>query len=975
MLIEAAKPILARLHVMTKRKALGKKPSKPKPSRAKRPRKASSRDVDLFRIVVDAMAVGVMVWRADGPLHYANQRAAEIAGRPFEPGWSPAETVARSHLMRAGTDQLYPADQLPSRQALAGKLARFEDAEVELPDGRRRPVEGWTAPVRDADGKVLFAVTAFTDVTDRRRVEALRAGESRVLEMVAEGGPLDRTLDALARVIEVQADGMLASILLIENGVTLRHGAAPNLPHAWVRTVDGEPIGPEQGSCGAAAYLKQPVIVTDIATDRRWVKYRDAAMAFGLRACWSLPIMGPDHEVLGTFALYYAEPREPTPQLLELTTHAGRLAAVAIQRHRYERALLESEARARLIIENALDANVLMDGEGTVTGWNSRAKVIFGWTAEEAVGRKLSELIIPERYRSSHEKGLRHYQATGVGPILNQRLEIMALHKAGHEFPVELAVTPIRHEGRIIFSAFVEDITASRHADEALRESQEHLSLVYDHVADVLFQIQVEPDGYRFVSVNPTFVETTGLDPTVVVGRRVDEVIPEPSRSLVLGKYAEAIRTRQTVRWEESTTYPAGVRHGDVAITPVFDAQGRPKYLIGSVRDVTERRRMEGEVRQLQKLEAVGRLSGGIAHDFNNILGVILGVGNMLLKDVEDPYQHGQVEEIVKAGERGANLTQQFLAFSRKQMLQPEVLDLSDVVRNLESMLRRLIPADIQLTTALAADLWRVKADQGQLEQVVMNLVVNARDAMPLGGRLVIETANVELDHEFARTHLSTVPGPYVVLTVSDTGQGMDQETLNRIFEPFFTTKEMGKGTGLGLATTYGIVKQSGGYIWVESTPKQGAVFKIYLPRSTESAELRPDRSGRRISLGHDLENAQILVVEDDPALRSAIERMLRRLKCRVTMAASGDEALAFIAEGGVPDVLVTDMVMPGMSGSQLAERLRDIRPGLKVLRMSGYAYDQIPQPAELDPIGPFLQKPFTMTELASAIQETLELE
>jgi len=790
--------------------------------------------------------------------------------------------------------------------------------------------------------------------------------------MVAADEPLDSTLDILARAFEAEADGMLASILLVEDGVRVRHGAAPSLPAGWVRTIDGEPIGPNQGSCGTAAYLKQPVIVSDIATDPRWTGYRDAALGFGLRACWSVPIVGPDQEVLGTFALYYRKPRKPTKRLLALAAHASHLATVAIQ-HRYQQdAILESEARARLVVESALDAHVLMDSEGIVTRWNARATAIFGWTAEQAVGRRLSELIIPERFRARHEQGLRHYRETGAGPILNQRLEIMALHRDGHEVPVELAVAPIERGDRVMFSAFIQDLTASKRAAEALHESQQHLSLVYDHVADVLFQLQVEPAGYRFLAVNPAFTGATGLKPEQVVGKLVHQVIPEPSLSLVLGKYAEAVETRRTVRWEETTPYPTGTRYGDVAITPVFDAQGQAKYLVGSVRDVTEQRRMEGEVRQLQKLEAIGRLSAGIAHDFNNILGVILGVGNMLAKDIKDPSERGQVEEIVEAGERGALLTRQFLAFGRKQMLQPEIVDLSEVVRQLEKLLRRLVRADIDLTTSLGADLWRVKADRGQIEQVIMNLVVNARDAMPSGGGLAIETANVQVDGALAAAHAGVVPGPYVRLAIADTGHGMDEETKRRIFEPFFTTKEVGKGTGLGLATVYGIVKQSGGYIWVSSAPGAGTTFNVYLPRTT--AERGATRASEvRSSGAMGLAGLQILVVEDEPALRRAIERMLRRLKCEVTVAASGEEALAAAAAQQLaPDVLITDMIMPGMSANVLVERFRAIRPDLKVLRMSGYAADEIVGPTDPESPVPFLQKPFTISELTGAVQALL---
>jgi two-component system cell cycle sensor histidine kinase/response regulator CckA len=681
---------------------------------------------------------------------------------------------------------------------------------------------------------------------ERRRAAGLRAEEAHVLEMVAAGESLDKTLDSLAKLFEAQADGMLASILLVDEAGRMRHGAAPNLPEAWIRAIDGQPIGPDQGSCGSAAYRKEPVIVADIAIDPRWVDYREAALGFGLRACWAVPILGGEQQVLGTFALYYPEPRKPTPQLLELVTYASRLAAIAIQTHQHQEALRESETSARLILENALDANVLMNSAGVVTGWTARATALFGWTPEETLGRPLSSFIIPERMRQQHEAGLRHYLATGEGPILGRRLEISALHRDGHEFPVQLSVTPIRRGDQVIFSAFVEDIT--------------------------------------------------------------------------------------------------------------------------------ERKRMEDEVRQLQKLEAIGRLSGGIAHDFNNLLSVIVGVGNLLLPELEDPDQRYQVEEIVKAGERGAELTRQFLAFSRKQVLQPEVLDLNVVVGNLEPMLRRLIRADIALLTSPAGSLWRVEADRGQIEQVVVNLVVNARDAMPIGGTLRIETANAELPGDYPESHGGILTGQFVMLAVTDTGHGMDEATRKRLFEPFFTTKELGKGTGLGLATIYGIVKQSGGYIAVASAPGEGASFKVFLPRATDSIELTrttPTEPGGRVATGP--EELHVLLVEDEPALRRAIERMLRRLDFRVTVAAGGEEALEAITQRGlVPDLLLTDLVMPGMSGDVLAQRVRQILPSIGVLPMSGYVDDSIRQGLLLKPGSPFLQKPFTSMELAAGIHEAM---
>ena len=374
-------------------------------------------------------------------------------------------------------------------------------------------------------------------------------------------------------------------------------------------------------------------------------------------------------------------------------------------------------------------------------------------------------------------------------------------------------------------------------------------------------------------------------------------------------------------------------------------------------------------------------MSGGIAHDFNNILGVIIGVGHMLLRDIADADSRSQVEEIVQAGERGANLTRQFLAFGRKQVLQPQVLDLNVVVTSLEKMLRRLFPEDIALSTTLAPGLWRVQADPGQIEQVVVNLAVNARDAMPNGGRLSITTANVELDGDFALAHPGVAPegGPYATIAVTDTGHGMDDETKKRIFEPFFTTKEIGKGTGLGLATVYGIITQSGGCITVDSNEGQGTTFTVYLPRSAQQSEPAPERRNRRTPSAVGLQHLHILMVEDDPALRRAFERMLVRLKCEVTVVGSGEEALAVVAtHHHPPDVLLTDMVLPGMSGRRLIERLREIRPELKVLLMSGYAPTDVapsPGPAGEAEAEAFLQKPFTVNELADAIHRLVNVE
>ena len=790
--------------------------------------------------------------------------------------------------------------------------------------------------------------------------------------MIASGAPLTDTLETIILGLEAESPAMRGSVLLLEDGVRVRHGAAPHLPDRWIKVVDGREIGPREGSCGTAAWTKKPVIASDIATDPRWVKYRDEALAAGLRASWSVPFFGADGRVLGTFAQYYTRPRKPTAADLRRAKHACHLAAIAVGRYRTEVSARESEATARLIVDNALDANVVIDTEGIVTAWNPRATALFGWTAQEAVGHRLSALILPPQLAGEHEAGLRRFAETGEGTIVGRRVEMQARHRDGRTLHVVLAVTPIRRGDRTMFSAFIEDVTETRRTAEALRESQRHLALVYDHVADVLFELQVEPAGYRFTSINPAFVRTTGLPAEAVVGRLVHEVIPEPSRSVVRERYAEAIRTRQTVRWEEVTAYPTGTRVGEVAVTPVFDAQGQATHLIGSVRDLTERRQMENEVRQLQKLEAIGRLSGGIAHDFNNILAVILGVGNLLQRDLDDPDHKAQLDEILTAGERGAKLTRQFLAFARKQVLQPRPIDLSETVRDLAPLITRLLRADITLDLRLAADLRPVLGDPSQIEQVLMNLVVNARDAMPRGGTLTIQVDEIAVDARAAE-RLGVAPGPAARLTVTDTGEGMTPETRRRIFEPFFTTKDPGKGTGLGLATVYGIVKQSGGAIDVESEPGRGATFRIILPLADEKAVAERERGAQRDSLGRGLAGTRILLVEDEPSLRNAFARMLGRLKCEVTVAASGEEALAAVESGTcTPDLLITDTVIPGLSGTELARRLTTRDPDLKVLRMSGYADPEITRMEDQPAPGTFLQKPFTIPDLAEGVQRAL---
>jgi signal transduction histidine kinase/DNA-binding response OmpR family regulator len=380
---------------------------------------------------------------------------------------------------------------------------------------------------------------------------------------------------------------------------------------------------------------------------------------------------------------------------------------------------------------------------------------------------------------------------------------------------------------------------------------------------------------------------------------------------------------------------------------------------------------LESQLRQAQKMEAVGSLAGGVAHDFNNLLTAILGYGHILLTRLreDDPARHN-VQEILKAGERAAALTNQLLAFSRKQVLQPKILDLNALAMNLEKMLRRLIGEDIELSTCLDRNLGQVRADPGQIEQVIMNLVVNSRDAMPKGGKVTIETANVTLGEDYASRHLGSKPGRYVMLAVADTGVGMDAATQSRVFEPFFTTKEAGKGTGLGLATVYGIIKQSEGYISVYSEPGQGTTFKAYLPRIDQPAETAT--VGETVPIPRGTET--ILLVEDEESVRRLARLILERQGYAVIEAPSASSALATAEKQAAPIHLVlTDVIMPEMNGRELSQRLTRIHPAARVLFMSGYTGDTIVRHGVLEPGIAFLQKPFTPTDLARKVREVLD--
>ena len=808
--------------------------------------------------------------------------------------------------------------------------------------------------------------------------ERLAVGEVEVLRLVAAAEPLPRVLDALVWLIETSSEGTIGSVLLVDANGRLRHGAAPGLPEAFIKAIDGQTIGPVAGSCGTSAYRRERVIVEDIATDPLWEPYRDFTLQFGLRSCWSVPIFGEGEAVIGTFALYDKVVRSPTPALLALASHAAVIASLAIQRHEKDQALARSEARSRLIIDNALDAHVMIDVHGVVRSWCARTEAMFGFTAERALGRKLTELIVPPANRAAHAAGLARFQATGQTKLVGRRVELQALHQRGHLLPVELAITKIDDGDETFFSAFISDLSARRAAEAALRENDALLNAVYDNVGDGLFHLAVEdgpPRVYRYTAANPAFYKTTGLTADQVIGRTVDEVLPEPSRGAVLAEYEQTIIAGHPRRWMETTVYPNGEKTGEVTVSPILDDVGRGVALVGSLHDMTEHLRLESEIRSMQRAEIVGRLSAGVAHDFNNILSVVLLGADMLegreagvASGISDPLR-----EIVDAGRAGTRLTRQFLALSRRQRVEASLVDVGQIVRDLTPMLKRLLRADVSLVTQLSEDVTLVTVDSVQLEQTLINLVVNARDAIVGAGTITVRTARVELDEAASRAVPGLEAGAHVTLSVSDDGVGMSPEVKKRVFEPFFTTKARGKGTGLGLATVDGFVKQAAGAIAVDTKEGVGTTFTIYLrPAQGRREATRPVR--RRRAVTETASMGRVLVVEDDAALRRMLARVLEQLHFEVETAGSADEARAVVRRGaGAPDVLVTDTVMPGASGMELARELLRSAPALRVLFVSGYPEERDMHEREQAADGrraAYLDKPFSIAELADAIHE-----
>ena len=639
-----------------------------------------------------------------------------------------------------------------------------------------------------------------------------------------------------------------------------------------------------------------------------------------------------------------------------------------LQLHRIRRRLFEREELFQLISENVADMIAVVDAHGRRLYNSPSYQRVLGYTTEELKSSSSFDQIHPED-RNRVREAAAEAQRTGEGRPLEYRIR----HRDGSWRVLESNASVVRSragepERLVIVNR---DITERKKAEELLRQSESSFRSMIEDAPYGICRVAVDGSLLR---ANPALQKILGYEQLdkLLKTNLANEVFKDPSG---LSKLTELLNSADEfkdveVDWKRRDGSPITIRCTGRKVKD--EHEGMPCFDMFA-EDVTEKRVLERQLRMAGKMEAVGRLSGGIAHDFNNLLGVIIGYSQVLKRRL-DPgnalLEH--VLEIEKAGQRAAALTRQLLAFSRQQILTPSVLLLNDLVADMVKMLPRLLGEDIEVSTSLSLDLGTVKADQSQIEQVVMNLAVNARDAMPKGGKLRIETTNAELDHVYAWQHPGAKPGHYVRLAVIDSGTGIDKDTLAHIFEPFFTTKEVGKGTGLGLATVYGVVKQSGGYIWVDSEPGQGASFEIFLPRISEPAiivgvtEPKVDAKGG---------SETILLVEDSEPLRKLTRSFLESHGFRVVAAQDGQEALLVEARhAGKIDLLLTDVVMPGMNGRALAEALLQKQPAMGVLYISGYTDSFVAAHGVLEQGMALLHKPFTEETLISKVRDVLDL-
>ena len=634
------------------------------------------------------------------------------------------------------------------------------------------------------------------------------------------------------------------------------------------------------------------------------------------------------------------------------------------------------------ILEAIPDAVAAVNQQGVIIQVNSQTEALFGYTRDELIGQKV-EILVPDRQRPQHHLHREQFHRQPKIRRMGSGLDLYGRRREGSEFPVEISLSPVATaDGTMVLSVIRDISDRKRVADELrsvneeldrrksreLRDSQNRLALIVDSSQDAI--IGKTLDGI-VTHWNQGAEYIYGYTAQEMIGRPISVLAPN-ERVDEIPAILDKIRLGQRVDYFESVRVTKDKRNLNVSISvsPIYDTDGQVVGASTIARNITSQKKIEEQLRQSQKMEAVGRLAGGVAHDFNNLLGIVTACSELLRHRV-DAESGEYLDNISEAAKRGAALTRQLLAFSRRQPVQTQLLDLNDRLRAVSKLLRPLMGDDVEIVLLPRSTTAIVEADPGQLDQVVMNLAVNARDAMLRGGKLVVETGVFDCDESFAREHPAMHVGRYVMLAVSDTGHGMDEATRSRVFEPFFTTKETGKGTGLGLATVYGIVKQSKGYVWVYSEPGHGTTFKIYLPSAEYKLNTSPAAQTEKLPPRR--EGVTILLVEDDVVMRRLTRKMLEGHGYNVLEAEDGKRALEVIQSHNAPiDLVLTDVVMKEVNGPELVLRLIESHPAMKVVYMSGYTGELVVTQGPDSGIR-LLEKPFTRANLLKTLDLAME--
>jgi len=815
--------------------------------------------------------------------------------------------------------------------------------------------------------------------------------ERAVLGRVVSGMPLAEVLEHVIHRVENRSEQpMRASVLLVDaSGKRLVHGAAPSLPEEYNRIVDGLETGPLMGSCGAAAFRGEPVIVEDIDTDPVWAAFRDIARKFELRACWSMPICAADGRVLGTFANYYSMPKKPSPEELDDIAQVASVTALAIERHAGDRALRESEERLRIAQQaGGIGTFELFPDSGRMA---VSEELCWQWgltPRHETHLDVLLDLVHPDdrgRVLAAHQE-----MHTGALDYLEYR--IRRADNGEERWMARRGEAIADSSGGMRFLGVTYDITGHKRFEERLRVSETQLRRLNDSLAAEvdartrernsiwrnsrdLFIVATSSGVLR--AVNPAWTEILGFREDELIGKSFAEIV-HPDDVEATETALQSVARAGLVRFENRN------RHKDGSYRWVsWVAAPEGDTLYGNGRDVTSEKetqralqQTEEALRQAQKMEALGQLTGGIAHDFNNLLQGITGP----LELIRRYTQLGRTDDIDRfitmatgAANRAASLTHRLLAFSRRQPLDPKPVNADDLLHSIDDLLKRTMGEAIDTRVIPNPRLWLTRCDANQLENAVLNFAINARDAMPEGGRLTLETDNVELGPEFAASHPDVTPGQYVVVSASDTGAGMPDDVKARAFDPFYTTKPLGQGTGLGLSMAYGFAKQSGGIATIESAPDAGTTIRLYLPRFTGGAgktEVTTELTEAHRAAGRHV----ILVVEDDASVRELVCEILRDLDYEVLEAIDGPSGLAILNSRARIDLLVSDVGLPGLNGRQLADAARATRPALRVLFMTGYAESATRANGFLDTGMEMITKPFTLESMASRIRRMVTM-